>query len=70
MPNTPKIPMSDEQVLHAARHVWARYEAVPWGRVPPTERVLMAYANPSAAWGASDDLLAEFALRYPALASA
>ncbi len=52
-----RAPMSAETVLQAGRELCARNEGRLWANIEPTERVLMAYARPGAAWAAGDEYL-------------
>lgn len=52
-------PIDTASVLRAGAALWERNAGRLWRNIDATERVLMAYVHPAAAWRAADSLLAE-----------
>lgn len=58
-----RAPIDNDSLMRCGAELCRRHEGKLWSDIDPTERVLMAYANPRAAWRASDGLdLLDFAL--------
>lgn len=53
-------PPTDADVLRCGLALWGQNAGKLWTNIDSTERVLMAYARPGAAWRASDDALKPF----------
>lgn len=49
-----RAPIDDNALIRCGEELWKRNEFKVWENIDATERVLMAYANPRAAWLASD----------------